>query len=122
MGTAFLSCPEANIGIDYRMALNAATDDGTRLTRAFSGRPARAMNNRYIEAMAERRREFPDFPTMYAFSEPLENACRDSANSGFEFFLWGQGAPLNRELSAGELVTRLVKETQDALKFASGSR
>lgn len=122
LGTAFLSCPEANISVAYRRALRAATADDTRLTRAFSGRPARAKNNRYIEAMAEDRSRLPDFPTMYGFSEPLERACHDSGKYGFEFFLWGQGAALNRELPAADLVERLVEETQDALKSASSSQ
>lgn len=121
LGTAFLSCPEANISAANRRALRAARDEDTRLTRAFSGRPARAMSNRYIEAMAEHRTRLPDFPTMYSFSDPLERACRDSDMSGFEFFIWGQGAALNRELPAADLMRRLVREAQDALKFACGS-
>lgn len=119
LGTAFLSCPEANISAAYRRALRSATADDSRLTRAFSGRPARAKNNRYIEAMAENRTRLPDFPTMYGFSEPLEQACRERDKSGFEFFLWGQGAALNRDLPAGELLEQLVEEAQDALKSAS---
>lgn len=121
LGTAFLSCPEANISVAYRRALRSAMADDTRLTRAFSGRPARAKNNRYIEAIAENRIRLPDFPTMYGFSEPLEHACRDSSKSGFEFFLWGQGAALNRDLPAAELVEQLVEEAQAALKSASGA-
>lgn len=118
LGTAFLSCPEADIDARYREALRNATEDGTRLTRAFSGRPARARNNRYIEAMAEKRVRLPDFPTMYSFSGPLESTSRDTGKSGFEFFLWGQGAPMNRELPAAELMERLVEEAQTALKHA----
>ena len=57
---------------------------------------------------------------MYEFSEPLELACRDSGKTGFEFYLWGQGAALNRELPAAELMEKLVEETQTALKCASG--
>ncbi len=122
LGSAFLSCPEANISADNRKALRAAADDSTRLTRAFSGRPARAMNNRYIEVMAEQRNSLPDFPTMYGFSEPLMQACRDRNMWEFEFFLWGQAAALNRELPAAELMERLVDEARDALKFACSSQ
>ncbi len=119
MGTAFLSCPEANIGDDYRAALRQARDDGTRLTRAFSGRPARAQNNRYIEAMAEHRAPLPDFPTMYAFSKPLEEADAKRGDGSFQFLLYGQAAALNRELPAGELMERLIGEAQEALRLQS---
>lgn len=71
--------------------------------------------------MAKHRTRLPAFPTMYGFSEPLERAGQASDKAGFEFFLWGQGAALNRELPAAELVQRLVDEAQVALQFARGS-
>ena len=116
MGTAFLSCPEANISDTYREELRHARDDGTRLTRAFSGRPARAKNNRYIEAMAERRISLPDFPTMYGFSEPLTQASATTSNLDFQFLLYGQAAALNRELHAADLMALLINEVQHVLK------
>jgi nitronate monooxygenase len=117
LGTAFLSCPEANIDDNYRKALRMAQDDETRLTRAFSGRPARAQNNRYVEAMAQYRVRFPDFPTMYAYSDPLRKADGASECTDFQFFLYGQAAPLNRQLPAAELVEVLVQEAQSAFKI-----
>ncbi len=118
MGSAFLSCPEANVSDDYRKKLKMARDDDTRLTRAFSGRPARARNNRYIEAMAEERMQLPDFPTMYGFSGPLQQADSEHAGNDFDFTLYGQATALNRQLPAAELVERLVEETQSIFKSA----
>lgn len=115
MGTAFLSCPEAEVSDTHRAALSNATDEDTRLTRAFSGRPARAKNNRYIEAMAEHRTPLPDFPTMYGFSGPLQNQSAERNDSDFQFLLYGQAAGLNRDLPAAELVRTLVKEAQNIL-------
>jgi len=119
MGTAFLACPEANISEFYREELRQAKDDDTRLTRAFSGRPARAKNNRYIETMAEYRVPLPDFPTMYGFSNPLMQASANTRNPDFQFLLYGQAAALNRELPAAELMARLIYEAQCALKLLS---
>lgn len=116
MGTAFLSCPEANISDTYREELRKARDDDTRLTRAFSGRPARAKNNRYVEAMAENRTPLPDFPTMYGFSDPLMQASAKIGNPDFQFVLYGQAATLNRELPAADLMARLIDEAQGVLK------
>ncbi len=113
MGTAFLSCPETSISDVHRAALRNAVDQDTRLTRAFSGRPARARNSRYIEAMAEHRAPLPDFPTMYTLSGPLLDAADQDRD--FHFLLHGQAAALNRELPAAELVRTLVKETLDLL-------
>ncbi len=115
MGTAFLSCNETNISEAHRSALDQASDQDTRLTRAFSGRPARARTNRYIEAMAERREPLPAFPAMYAFSGPLEQESTARGMPDFQFLLYGQAAALNRKLPAGELVRTLVKEAQERL-------
>jgi nitronate monooxygenase len=117
MGAAFLFCPEANISDTYREELRQAKDDDTRLTRAFSGRPARAKTNRYIETMAEQRTSFPDFATMYGFSEPLMQASAATGNPDFQFLLYGQAAALNRELPAADLMALLVDEAQRVLKL-----
>ena len=122
LGSAFLSCPEANINEAYREALQKTSDDATRLTSAFSGRPARAMNNRYIESMAQAREQLPDYPMMYSFSDPLSLAGEQARKPGFEFYLWGQAAALNRECSSADLVQLLVREAQDALHSAAGTK
>ncbi|MEE8288011.1 MAG: nitronate monooxygenase [Nitrosomonadaceae bacterium] len=110
MGTAFLSCPEVNISEEHRKAIQNAKDDDTRLTKAFSGRPARARKNDYIESMAAHRLPLPDFPTMYALSEPLRESSNDTQD--FRFLLYGQAAALNREMPAASLVQKLVEEAQ----------
>jgi len=113
MGTAFLSCPEANVSDAHLEAIRTARDDDTRLTKAFSGRPARARKNNYIESIAAHRLPLPDFPTMYTLSDPLREASDDTLD--FRFLLYGQAASLNRELPAVELVQTLVAEAQTLL-------
>lgn len=110
MGSAFLSCPEASISDAHRAAIRNASDDDTRLTRAFSGRPARAKNSNYIEAMAANRNPLPDFPLMYNFSRPLMQSSTDNDDSEFNFLLYGQAAALNSEMPAAELVSKLIEE------------
>jgi nitronate monooxygenase len=112
-GTAFLSCPETNVSDEHLQALRSATADDTRLTRAFSGRPARARKNRYIEYMAGTRDPVPDFPTMYALSEPLRLSSNEQRD--YRFLLYGQAAALNREIPAAELVQALVQQARALL-------
>jgi len=110
IGTAFLSCPEVDISEEHRKAVQNATDDDTRLTKAFSGRPARARKNDYIESMATHRIPLLDFPTMYALSDPLRESSNDALD--FRFLLYGQAAALNREMPAADLMETLVQEAQ----------
>jgi nitronate monooxygenase len=113
MGTAFLSCPEDSISDVHLEAIRNARDDDTRLTKAFSGRPARARRNNFIESMAAHRLTLPDFPTLYTLSDPLRQASDDILD--YRFLLYGQAAALNREMPATELVQTLVAEAQNLL-------
>jgi nitronate monooxygenase len=113
MGTAFLSCPEASVSETHLDAIRNARDDDTRLTKAFSGRPARARSNNYIESIAADRLPLPEFPTMYSLSEPLQDASDDRLDN--RFLLYGQAASLNREMPAAELMQTLVTEARNLL-------
>jgi len=120
LGSAFLSCPEATVSESHRAALKSAKDTDTRLTRAFSGRPARAKNNAYMETMAKQQPSLPEFPQMYQVSGALMQSSTEQQDGFAEFLLYGQAAALNREMPAGELVNKLVDEALGLL--GNGSR
>jgi nitronate monooxygenase len=110
MGTAFLGCPEATVPPLYRARLRAAADDGTELTRVFTGRPARAMRNRFISEMADT--EPLDFPLQASLVGPLWRLPNEEARAAFMPVWAGQAAPLLRELPASRLIEQLVAEAQ----------
>jgi nitronate monooxygenase len=116
LGTAFLSCPEADTNAVRRAAIAAATDEDTMVTEAVSGRAARGRRSRYAEAMARSSEALPDFPQLYALTMPLVAAHKDDPDGEVGFHLYGQAAALNRELPAADLVARLVAETAAVLK------
>lgn len=51
MGTAFLLTDEAATSRPWRRAVAGAGDDSTRMTRAFTGRYARGVENRFMREM-----------------------------------------------------------------------
>ncbi|MBM09839.1 MAG: hypothetical protein CMF69_09760 [Magnetovibrio sp.] len=116
LGTAFLSCPEAAIPDVHRAALKNARSDKTRLTSAFSGRPARGLENRYVREMAGREDEFPDFPILNTLTAPLRKASANAGRSDFIPLWAGQGVGLIKTMPAGKLVETLVTETETAIK------
>ncbi len=75
MGTAFLACPESGIGPAYRQALAQARDTDTRLTRVFSGRPARGIVNAMMEALAAEEDRVPAYPVQNALTGALRRAA-----------------------------------------------
>ena len=115
MGTAFLTCPESAAHDVYRHALVKAADDETRITSAFSGRPARGLENRYIRDMATYQKTLPDFPINNTLTGPLRKASAEAGKEDFMALWSGQAAALSKSLPAAELVETLVAETDAAL-------
>jgi nitronate monooxygenase len=113
MGTAFLGCPEAVVPPIHRDALRRAADEDTRLTRVFTGRPARALRNRLIDEMGDA--EALEFPAQASLTRPLSQAKDDAARRAFLPLWAGQAAPLIRDLPAADLIDALVAESRSRL-------
>jgi nitronate monooxygenase len=114
VGTGFLRCPEAATSAPHREALTHAAP--TRVTRAFTGRRARGIVNRFL---AEHDAEAPAaYPHVHHLTAPLRAAAR-SAGDAEAINLWaGQAYTLAEELPAGELVRRWTAEARTALESA----
>ncbi len=122
LGTAFLSCPESAAHPLYRRALNEARDDQTRITHAFSGRPARGLENRYLLEMAGHEARYPDFPILNTLTGPLRKASAKENNPDFLSLWSGQSAAMSKNLPACELIQWLVKETESVLEGLTTKR
>lgn len=111
LGTAFLRCPEAGTSQAHRDALRG--DAPTRLTRAFTGRTARGVENRFM--IEHEPAAVAAYPEINDVTRPLRQAARE-AGDGSLINLWaGEAYPLARELPAGELVQLLARETAEAI-------
>jgi nitronate monooxygenase len=114
LGTAFMLTPEAATSPAHREALCGRAR--TALTRAFTGRSARGIENRF---MREHEHEAPlGYPEVHNLTAPLRAAARERGDAD-GFHLWaGQAYPLTAELPAGELVRRLADEAREAFRSA----
>jgi nitronate monooxygenase len=111
LGTAFLTCSEAGVAESYKEAILGAHEDQTRITTAFSGRPARGIANRFLEEMESRQEGILPFPLQNRLTRPLRTEC-SKRNRAEYLSLWaGQGVRMARRSTAGELVERLRRET-----------
>ena len=122
LGTAFVTCKESGASPLHKTALLAAKDDDTVITEKFSGKPARALTNRYVREMHERNAPNLAFPAQNALTGQLRAAASKSANPDFLAMWAGQAAPLARELPASELIAALRSETLEALDRLAGLR
>jgi nitronate monooxygenase len=111
VGTAFLACPEAQLDPVYRKTLaDPAAAQRTRVTRLFSGRPARAVVNRLVEELADLEGRTPEFPLQRLHTAPL------GRSADFQAMWAGQSAARVRAMPAAELCRTLARETTEALE------
>ena len=115
LGTAFMRTPEAATSEAHREAFRGEAP--TALTRAFTGRTARGIENRF---MREHEQEAPlAYPEVHNLTAPLRAAARERGDAD-AFNLWaGQAYPLAEELPAGELVRKLAAEAREVLRAAA---
>ncbi|APB01677.1 NAD(P)H-dependent flavin oxidoreductase [Nocardia seriolae] len=117
IGTAFLRCPEAGTAPLVREAITA--DTPTMLTRAFTGRRARGLRNRF---MLEHLDAPVAYPEIHYATGPLRAAGRAEGNADAVNLWAGQAHSLAPELPAGELVRKLSADAKNALERALSLR
>jgi nitronate monooxygenase len=120
IGTAFMLTPEAKTGPMHRAALKQANDNSTTLTNVFTGRPARGIVNRIIREVGPMSADAPAFPLAAEATQPLRGPAEAKGSTDFTPLWSGQAPTLAREMPAGELVKRMVAETETALRRARG--
>lgn len=111
LGSAFMLCPEAGTAPAHREQLREPGTTG--LTRAFTGRTARGIVNRFQREHADAPSGYPD---IHHLTAPLRAAARERGDAE-AINLWaGQAHSLAESVPAAELVARLAAEAREALR------
>ncbi len=104
-GTAFLRCPESGASPLHKAALADPAFTATAVTRAFTGRPARGLVNRFML-------DHPDapgaYPEVHFATRPLRAAAAAAGDTG-RMNLWaGEGFRAATARPAAEIVELLA--------------
>ncbi len=110
MGTAFIPCPESGAAAVYKRAVLEAAADTTAVTRAFSGRPARGLRNRFMDEIDPHAADILPYPWQNVATRALRAAAGRAGRPEFLSLWAGQNARLAREMPAAELVAVLARE------------
>jgi nitronate monooxygenase len=104
-GTAFLRCHESGAPAVYKAALADPAFGKTAVTRAFSGRRARALVNAMV-------RDHPDAPAAYPevnnATRPMRAAAARAGDTAHMSLYAGTGFRRSRDAAAGDVVEHLV--------------
>lgn len=114
LGSAFLLAPEAGTSSPHRQAL--AGDGATALTRAFSGRLARGIRNRFMSTVGPGPVAYPE---VHHLTAPLRRQARERGDAELINLWAGQAFSLARERPAGETVHVIAREAREALRQAA---
>lgn len=106
VGTQFLTASEAGTRAPHREAVLDPARRETVVTRAFSGRPARGLRNRFIDQMD--RHAVTGYPQVNQLTAPLRAAAA-AAGDAEHLSLWaGTRTDACREEPAADVVARLT--------------
>lgn len=110
MGTAFLTCEEANVNQSWIDLLLNSQDVSTVLTNAYTGKYARGIKTKFTSEMQQYEKEVPEYPSQHQHTRELRAEAKKLNNSEFMSFWAGQGSAMTRKTSAKGLIEELVKE------------
>jgi len=121
IGTRFIATYEARAVAGYKDTLLATAEDGTVVTRSYTGKTCRVVRNDWTRHFDDHPEELKPFPQQAVYS-----AQQGANHLGFpdgtevdvrrEFYPCGQGVGAIGELEhAGDLVTRMVAEADAAI-------
>jgi len=119
IGTGFLACRESGTHDAHRRALLGPAAEDTGLTRAFSGRLARGIRNRFMDEIGAG--PIAPYPAQGWLSGRLRAAAIAQQRTDLMSLWCGQSAPLLQQAAseafpaAGDYLQRLVAETDAAL-------
>ena len=112
MGSAFLLADEAVVGPVWQQAIRDAPDDATRLTRAFSGRYARGIENRFLREMRAVQDLVPPYPMQNRLTQAMRTASEKAGDPAMMSLWAGQAVKLAQSGRAGDMVKLWWAEAQ----------
>jgi enoyl-[acyl-carrier protein] reductase II len=128
IGTRFIATPEARAVSGYKEALLATHEDGTTISRAYSGKTMRVVRNRYTEYYDEHPDDLARFPEQLgrSMNEGAFHLGGDQNSTGVdpqrECYPAGQGTGAITDLvPAADLLRGIVVEADEVLRRLGSS-
>ena len=121
IGTRFIATPEARAVNGYKDMLVATSEDGTTISRAYTGKTCRVVANDWTRHYDKNPADLQPFPqqavaSMQAGVNHLGFPSGTEVDAAREFYPAGQGiGSINDLVPAGELVRRIVAEASAVL-------
>jgi enoyl-[acyl-carrier protein] reductase II len=121
IGTRFIATPEARAVDGYKETLIATPEDGTVVSRSYTGKTCRVVRNSWTQHFEEHPDELQPFPaqavaSMQAGANHLGAPDGTAVDVDREFMPCGQGVgAIDGLVPAGDLVRMMIDEAEQSL-------
>lgn len=121
LGTRFLVAKESGAFQAYKQRLLRATEADTLVTKAFTGRPARSIRNRFITEFEKAGIRPLAWPLQGIVADDIYKEAELKNNADYFPILAGQGLRILREeqQTAAKIVEQLVRQTVQVIETSA---
>ncbi|BBK28707.1 nitronate monooxygenase [Staphylococcus arlettae] len=116
MGTAFLTCIESNANDLLKNAIFNSAETDTVITKAFSGKPARGIDNEFIHNMQRYDDEIPAYPIQNELTNAIRKKAAQLGDAEMTHLWSGQTPRLAQSIAASQLMSQIITDTQNILQ------
>ena len=116
VGTRFVATKEAFGHDNYKRKIVESTEEGTVVTRAFTGKDCRVIKNRYAEQWEDRQGELKPFPCQMMVDSAKMDAAVSHGQTDLGIMPAGQiSGAIHEVKSAGDVVREMMEEAEEVL-------
>ncbi|MBL8386376.1 MAG: nitronate monooxygenase [Burkholderiales bacterium] len=116
IGTRFIATVEATAHENHKRRILEVDEEGTVVSRSYTGKPSRVLRNTFTDRWKGRDAELLPMPWQRIRVESLVAPAKAAGRVDIANFPTGQGAGAIRDMpTAADLVRRLVREAEAAL-------
>ena len=114
IGTGLLRTPEADVPAAWADALKNTLPEDTVITKAYTGKPGRAIRNQFTDAAGNSLNPAPaPFPIQRALTAKMRSKAVKENNIATMQAWAGQAASLAKKFDAGELIQNIWAEVEE---------
>lgn len=117
IGTRFIATVEATTHENHKKKMLEADEEGTVVSRCYTGKPSRVLRNDYTDRWKGHEQEVLPMPWQRIWVQSLVAPARAAGRVDIANFPTGQGTGAIHDIpTASELLCRMVNETETALR------
>ncbi len=117
VGTRFVATREAASHDNYKHKIVEATEEGTQVTKCFTGKDCRVIKNRYMDQWEDRQGEIKPFPFQMMVDSSKMDAAIGHGDTDLGLMPAGQISGAIQEVkSAADVVREMMEEAEEVLQ------